>query len=729
MNMNAPTPLPVNEFRALWSRGYKRLIPIIPPEADVAPNTTVAKLVGTPKDVRGKVPGVKGRDGKWHPLRGWLQYEATEEDLDRWHLMGASIGVLTGYETVVVDADAYGAKEAGAIHDIVRDELGASPTRVGQAPKAAYVFAPAEPIPYQSVSFGEIENGRQKNRVEFLSTGKQLVVRGPHAKTKLPYQWPERLVPVAELTRVTAAQVERLMARLKAVLPNATKVETAGGDGDVNQETLTEKVAGSVRAALEHIPNTSAHFPTRESYLLMGYAIKGALGEDGFEPFADWCARWADGINDPDTVSSDWARMKGPFRIGAPWVIETAAELSGGAFSAANVWCEEVPEPEPAPPEPESLFPNDEPVSVDPRLLILPVSDLAGLEIPTQKWLVDQFIPERNVTLLYGDGGTGKSLLALQLCFSVTTGSLWLGLKTGRGPALFITAEDEIEELQRRLASICAPEGYIFSDLPNLHVASLNGRDAVLAAPNMKTGLMEPTALYAAVKKRVLALRPAVLVLDTLADLFGGDEIKRIQARQFIQLLQGLVAASDWGLAVVLLAHPSLSGMNSGSGTSGNTAWSNSVRSRLYLSRRTSRRGDGEIVEPDVDARVLTNKKTNRGKVGGEIALRWAAGRFVLVGAGEASETPRRDVEDEVAFLAMLDEYAKGAREVSEAVSARNHAPKLFSEHAIGIDIGKARLAAAMDRLFKQDILAVEEYGPPSRRFKRIIRRPIIGIE
>ena len=61
----------------------------------------------------------------------------------------------------------------------------------------------------------------------------------------------------------------------------------------------------------------------------------------------------------------------------------------------------------------------------------------------------------------------------------------------------------------------------------------------------------------------------------------------------------------------MLLAHPSLTGMNTGTGTSGSTAWNNSVRSRLYLDRV---RESG--IEPDPDARVLRTMKSNYGPVG-----------------------------------------------------------------------------------------------------------------
>src|SRR4029079_1534383 len=104
--------------------------------------------------------------------------------------------------------------------------------------------------------------------------------------------------------------------------------------------------------------------------------------------------------------------------------------------------------------------------------------------------------------------------------------------------------------------------------------------------------------------------------LDTLADFFAGDEISRTHARQFIGMLRGL--AIEFERCILLLAHPQLSGMSSGSGTSGSTAWSNSVRSRLYLERVKDDRG----VEQDTDARVLKTMKANYSAVGTEIARR-----------------------------------------------------------------------------------------------------------
>ena len=64
---------------------------------------------------------------------------------------------------------------------------------------------------------------------------------------------------------------------------------------------------------------------------------------------------------------------------------------------------------------------------------------------------------------------------------------------------MFIDAEDEAAELHRRLANILDHYSALFADAikGGLHMMSLAGRDAVLAAPH-RTGKIEPTALFGA---------------------------------------------------------------------------------------------------------------------------------------------------------------------------------------------------------------------------------------
>lgn len=116
----------------------------------------------------------------------------------------------------------------------------------------------------------------------------------------------------------------------------------------------------------------------------------------------------------------------------------------------------------------------------------------------------------------------------------------------------------------------------------------------MLVAQRTGLQLLAPTALWAELRAEVLEFRPVLLVLDTLADVFGGSEKDRAQVRQFVGLLRGLAIEAD--LATLLLGHPSIAGMASGAGTSGSTAWSNSVRSRLCLERLKTLIGSSAVV-------------------------------------------------------------------------------------------------------------------------------------
>lgn len=341
-------------------------------------------------------------------------------------------------------------------------------------------------------------------------------------------------------------------------------------------------------------------------------------------------------------------------------------------------------------------------------------ASLANQPVPQRRFLdAGHLIPMRNVTMLSGDGGTGKSLLALQLAVAVVNQASWLCLGVEAGSALYLSAEDDLAELHVRLASICEAEAMDIGSLHGLELADLAGKDAVLLQEADGGTRVTPRPLLGLLKSRLDLLRPRIVVLDNLADVFAGNENARPIARQFVGHLRTM--AMEYDCAVVLLAHPSLSGMSSGSGTSGSTAWNNTVRSRLYLKRERDDKGN----ELDADLRVLETMKANYGPVGARIELRWQDGRFLRTAAGQQPSIP---LDTEAVFLELLHWHEKKSINVSPSPS-RSYAPTVFAKHIKSRRITADRFERAMQALLDKDVILSEQFGPPSHRRRRLALR------
>jgi AAA domain len=73
---------------------------------------------------------------------------------------------------------------------------------------------------------------------------------------------------------------------------------------------------------------------------------------------------------------------------------------------------------------------------------------------PPREWAIQDCVPLRQPTIFSGEGAVGKSLLDLMRSVAHVLGKSWLGKVTEPGPAIYLGAEDEENELHRRLADI-----------------------------------------------------------------------------------------------------------------------------------------------------------------------------------------------------------------------------------------------------------------------------------
>ena len=100
--------------------------------------------------------------------------------------------------------------------------------------------------------------------------------------------------------------------------------------------------------------------------------------------------------------------------------------------------------------------------------LPLPTLDLAELAKTRAKaklFAIERIAPLAETTLFTGPGSAGKSLLGQQLATAGAAGLPCLGLNVQPGPTLYLTCEDDAEQLHWRQEHLCASMGVSMASL------------------------------------------------------------------------------------------------------------------------------------------------------------------------------------------------------------------------------------------------------------------------
>jgi RecA-family ATPase len=536
-------------------------------------------------------------------------------------------------------------------------------------------------------------------KIEFLAEGQQFVSHGTHPCGDA-FQWREMApedIDLAALPTITGAAIDEI-GRILGVEPQGVP-EGALVPSEAQVQPASVAPAGAAPtgrerawalAALEGVVAEIAATPegsrsdtlNKGAFRLGGIVARGWLSAvEAEEALRGAVVGWAN-------LRKTLATLRRGLREGqkAPHVDLSVEQDDPTAEERQERLVQQLEAAYPA-----GAIVANKPATKRRRLRIVPASDFAGKPVPERKWIVDGLIPARNVTLLSGDGGVGKSLLALQLGAAMATGTDWIGFKPEPGRVLYLSAEDDEDELHRRVTGIAETCGLRLPQLQDLLLVPLAGEDAILAASKGREDAISPTALWAAVQDVVLREMPSLVIIDTAADTFGGDEVNRAEVRGFIGLLRGL--AIQTGSTVLLLSHPSVAGMFSGTGLSGSTAWSNSVRSRLYFTRPMAE--PGEHLDPDL--RQLQLKKTNYAGMGETIIVRWHDGVFILA---EQNKLPEETSQEQVerVFLSLVEKYHRQGRPVCHTPSS-TYAPTVFEKDPDAGGIRKRAFAGAALRV------------------------------
>lgn len=342
---------------------------------------------------------------------------------------------------------------------------------------------------------------------------------------------------------------------------------------------------------------------------------------------------------------------------------------------------------------------------------LLPLIDIAAWQgdPPRRESAWGDWLPLRQTTMLTGAGGVGKSLLEQALCTHIALGLPFLGMETRQTNTLYVTCEDDANELWRRQAAICAAIGVPLSDvLGKLFLSSLCGAEKTALAEPDENGTLAGTARWRQLRSTVNVHQIGLFAFDNATDAMAGDHNDVHEVAAFVNMLTGLAIQMN-GVAMII-HHPNKAGED----WLGSVAWHNKVRSRLIVK-------DGDN-EDDPDERVIVNPKANYGPKGGKIAFRWYRGSFVRDEdlppdyAAEMTANIRASAENK-RFLECLAKATEEKRAVSVSPSAANYAPRVFAKMTIGKGISEGGFAGAMERLLHLNTIANNQ--PVYRRDNR----------
>ena len=177
-------------------------------------------------------------------------------------------------------------------------------------------------------------------------------------------------------------------------------------------------------------------------------------------------------------------------------------------------------------------------------------------------WLITDHFHEKELVLLYGPPGSGKSFLALDWGLHIASGLPWLDrFPVAHGPVLYLAGEGAAS-LQKRLAAWCSAHQVSAHRLG----AYFQCRSLSLRNPDTLTQLQQAfidTPILDEYREPIEAgIEPSLIIVDTLSQFFGGGDENGSDMTQFVDNLRNLGQSLEWSCTILILHHTNKSGLS-----------------------------------------------------------------------------------------------------------------------------------------------------------------------
>jgi hypothetical protein len=305
------------------------------------------------------------------------------------------------------------------------------------------------------------------------------------------------------------------------------------------------------------------------------------------------------------------------------------------------------------------------------------------------------------------------------LMTSLVTQRGYLAAEAGGKRVLMWLCEDTENDILRRQQAINAHLGLGLDSIEqlqeNLYVVPRRGLDNTLLT--LDHGVPTLTTAFYEMEEQVSDVAADVLVLDNIAQVFGGNGIDSHHVTKFVNALAAL--RLELPFAPILLGHIAKS---QGSEFSGSMAWENACRMRWYMGPTLpDQKPDAADAEAGDDVVYLAKRKANYA------AKDWRRFNFKDgVFVPEVSEQPGgrfdqayRDEAAEGILLLAMRKLSELKLDVSVGSTSPNYLPKQVVKRKLSGGHSLKELEAAMNRLLLAGRIENRDVGMYGNRTTR----------
>lgn len=327
-----------------------------------------------------------------------------------------------------------------------------------------------------------------------------------------------------------------------------------------------------LREALDVLDPSMGHEP----WLAVGMALHHETGGDGFDLWDEWSSK---GHQYPGTeaLQRRWDSFgKGGQRPTTAHRLVNMANEHGAHIDLNALAMSEFENLEPEEANPATQKPS--------RFAVIPVLEFS--QRPPPEWIIKGVVPRAELLVLFGESGSGKSFIALDLAGAICRGLPWRGCRTKPGRVVYVAAEGA-GGFRNRVIAYAAK----LPDPSDLRWTDKFG--VIHAAPNL---LLKDDALD--VCKSIIASGGAdVVIIDTFAQTTpGANENAAEDMGKALAHCKGIHRAT--GALVMLVHHSGKDASKGARGWSGLKAAADAelevVRTPTGRMLRVSKQKDGE---------------------------------------------------------------------------------------------------------------------------------------